>query len=180
MKTFLKMLGTILAGAVITFFSIALGYNLYNHTSSELPQVYANEGIYKGSNTAVVCENTVVRYIYHYSEDNQELIYEEKAPSYLQGLDTEGVKEALEGYEVCELTSDNLVLRKIIQGRSNTHYSIGEKDGYVAVFFENGILKEKTATPIEGLDPQIKAQIIKGIKINGSEELIRCLEDIES
>lgn len=180
MKTFLKLLGTVAAGTVITVASLALGYSLYNQAPTELPQVYADEGINTESGTAVVGENTVVRYIYHYTEDNEELLYEEKAPKYLQGLDAEGIKATLEGYEVCELTDNNLVLRKTIEGRSNAHYSIGEKDGYVAVFFENGILKEKTATPVDGLEPEVKAQIIKGIKIDGSEELARCLEDIES
>ena len=42
MKTFLKLLGTVAAGTVITVASLALGYSLYNQAPTELPQVYAD------------------------------------------------------------------------------------------------------------------------------------------
>jgi hypothetical protein len=122
----------------------------------------------------------VVKYIYNYSDDDEQVFYEELAPKFLQGLDIDGVKNALRGYEVCELTETSLVVKKNIDGRSNVHYSIGEKDGYVAVFFENGMLKEKTAMPMDGLATEIKAQIVRGVKVDGREELARYLEELES
>lgn len=177
MKAFFKLLGVAAAGVSITLCGLFLGYGIYSRAPKEIPRVYA-QPVPEPEKT--VGAQTVVKYIYSYSDDGEQVFYEEMAPGYLQGLNIEGVKNALRDYEVCELTESRLVVKKNIQGRSNVHYSIGEKDGYVAVFFENGILKEKTATPIEGLDPKIKAEIIKGVTVDGSEELARCLEDIES
>jgi hypothetical protein len=178
MKRLLELLGVVSIGAVITLCGMLAGYRIYNR-ATQLPQVYATENFAENAPIAVG-DNTVVKYIYTYTEDNEEVFFEEKAPAYLIGLTAEEIKTAMPGYEICDFTENRLVLKKEIDGRSNAHYSIGEKDGYVAVFFDSGILKEKTATPIEGLDPEIKAKISKGIQIDGIENLARCLEDIES
>jgi hypothetical protein len=168
-------------GTVVTLCGMLAGYKIYIKASSSLslPQVYATENLAE-KKAPVVSTDTVVKYIYTYTEDNEEVFFEEKAPEYIIGLTAEQIQNTLRDYELCDFTENRLVLKKEIEGRSNAHYSIGEKDGYVAVFFESGILKEKTATPIDGLDPEIKAKISKGISIDGVENLARCLEDIES
>jgi hypothetical protein len=168
------------AGLAVTLCGLFAGYKLYENVPSQIPQDYTPRLTYADTNKSVLGENAVVKYIYSYTEDDEELSYEEAIPKSLVGLDVDGVHLALRDYAVCELSEDRLVVKKTIEGRSNAHYLIGEKDGYVAVYFENGILKEKTATPVSGLSPEIKAQILKGVKIDGAEELVKCLEDIES
>jgi hypothetical protein len=179
MKSLVQLLCVFAIGTVLTLGGLLTGYKIYSKVPKLNPDVYATEPIAERK-ALTVAADTVVRYVYTYTEDNEEVSFEEKAPDYLIGLTGEEVTDTLRDYELCEFTSDKLVLKKEIDGRSNAHYSIGEKDGYVAVFFDSGILKEKTATPIDGLDPKIKAQISKGIKIDGVENLARCLEDIES
>ncbi|GEM_PF-2204910 len=178
MKGFLKLFSAAFIGIAVTLTGLFLGYAVYDKVPKELPETVYAEPVPKAE--PVVGENTVVKYIYSYTQDGEQVFFEEMAPERLQGLNAEEVKNALRGYEVCELNENRLVVKKEINGRSNTYYSIGEKDGYVAVFFENGILKEKTATPVEGLEEEVKAQISKGIKIQGKENLARCLEDIET
>ena len=177
MKNFFMRLAAVTAGIVMIIAGSAIGYRFFDGISKGAPRVYATPA---PAQIQRVDENTTVKYIYNYTDDGEQTFYEEPAPSYLYGLDTDGVKKALRGYEVCELSEDMLVVQKNIQGRSNAHYSIGEKDGYVAVFFESGILKEKTATPVDSLDPSVKAEVVRGIKVDGSEKLAAYLEEIES
>jgi hypothetical protein len=167
-------------GLAVTLCGLFTGYKLYKNVPSQIPQSYTQPLPYNTTAEPVLGENAVVKYVYSYTEDGEELSYEEPIPQSLVGLDVDGIHLALRDYAVCELSEDRLVVKKTIEGRSNAHYLIGEKDGYVAVYFENGILKEKTATPVSGLSPEIKAQILKGVKIDGVEELVKCLEDIES
>lgn len=177
MKSLFKIAAAFAVGTAVTLAGLSAGYLFYNKAPKSIPKAYAEPMV---TAEPVVGENTVVRYVYTYTDDDEQMFYEEKAPSYLLGLTAEGVKSRLRGYEVCELSDNSLVVKKTIEGRSNAHYSISEKDGYVAVFFENGILKEKTAAPVDSLPEEIKAQVIKGIKIDGREELERYLEEIES
>lgn len=180
MKRFLKGAALLTGCAVLALAGVASGYGLCGKLGSDSrprQQVYAYPPEQNGARVGV---NTVVRYVYSYTDDDGQLCFEQPAPSFLAGLDAEGVKRVLGDCEVCELTDDRLVVRKTIEGRSSAHYSIGEKDGYVAVYFENGILKEKTATPLDGLEPELKARVMRGIKIDGAQELVKCLEDIES
>ncbi len=178
MKQLLKIIFAAFIGTAVTLCGLFLGYSFYDKAPERLPTAYTTA--VKSPNIPKTSENTVVKYIYHYTDDGEETFFEETAPKALQNLDIDGVRALMPGYEICELTEQRLVVKRNIEGRSNCHYSIGEKDGYVAVFFENGILKEKTTTPVEGLAPEIKAQLVKGVKIDGRENLIKCLEDIES
>lgn len=178
MKQLLKIFLAAFTGIGVTLCGLFLGYGFYDKAPKRLPEAYSSA--VKTTDITKTGENTVIRYIYHYNADGEEMFFEESAPKALQGLDIDGVRALMPGYEICELTEQRLVVKRNIEGRSNCHYSIGEKDGYVAVFFENGILKEKTTTPVEGLAPEIQAQLIKGVKVDGSENLIKCLEDIES
>lgn len=178
MKQLFKIILAAFTGVAVTLCGLFLGYSFYDKSPQSIAAPYS--AAVTNTSATKTCENTIVKYIYHYNEDGEETFFEEPAPKSLQGLDVDGVRAVMPGYEICELSEQRLVLKRTIDGRSNCHYSLGEKDGYVAVFFENGILKEKTTTPVDGLDPEIKAQLVKGVKIDGNENLVKCLEDIES
>ena len=75
-------------------------------------------------------------------------------------------------------------MQKTVIGSSNQRYVIGEKEGYVAVFYEEeqqGIsLKEVTDIPIDGLSEDEKLRLGEGIKVLGKEALDRTLENYSS
>ena len=73
-------------------------------------------------------------------------------------------------------------MKKTVLGPSNQRYIIGERDGFVTVFYdvEERFIKEITKTPIDSLPENERAAIIEGIRIVGDEKLLRALEDYTS
>ena len=75
-------------------------------------------------------------------------------------------------------------MKKSVDGPSSQRYVIGEKDGYIAVYYdvenEGMILKELTSTPITALSDSDRRNVEIGIRIIGKERLVRALEDYTS
>jgi len=87
-------------------------------------------------------------------------------------------------WDIIRFSSEKVIMRKVIEGSSKEAYIIGEKDGYLAVYFEDAEkgfrLKEKTEIPLYVLPAEEERKIKIGIHVNGDEELARILSDYNS
>ena len=62
----------------------------------------------------------------------------EPAPEFLQGLDLEQLKSIYTGWQVVFFSSEQVILRCSIEGMSDEVYVLGEDDGFLAGFYEDG------------------------------------------
>lgn len=160
--------------AGLSFSAMGFGYFLY-HPQADEPEERVTVNTQERER---VSENTIIEYIYTYGDGITETAFS-PIPPYLIGLDETEAKESLKGFEVQEFGADRLVVKKVLEGNSRQHYVLGEKDGYLAVFYKKGMgLKEMTNTPINALTEDEKA--LFGAEIVGADKLARLLEDMET
>ncbi|MBQ8941098.1 MAG: hypothetical protein IJ062_04620 [Firmicutes bacterium] len=156
--------------------ALSLGYFAYR------PQ--ANEPETRPSITpaapVVLTEAAQIEYIYNYKGDGITETALAPIPPYLVGLDETVTREKMPGFEITSFSPEKLTVVKKLDGSSRQHYYLGEKNGYLAVYYKHGGgLKELTNTPISCLSAD-ESDLLFGTEIIGKENLARVLEDIES
>ncbi len=128
-------------------------------------------------------ENTKMIYEYYYKGDGITKIEEEPLPPALINKNREIIENMFDEWSVITFNTDEIVLRKDIEGTSVINYILKEKDGFVAVFYDKGNeeeLLETTDTPVASL-PQEEQELLKeGIYITGNNNLLKILQDYES
>jgi hypothetical protein len=131
-----------------------------------------------------IFSTTDMIYEYHYIDDGEIVRNNEKPPYFLMGLSKEELEHKFIDWEIIKFTKKEVVMKKYIEGKSEKHYIIGTKDGFVAVFYENEIngstLKEITGTLVNTLHNEEQDRLREGIVISGDEKLIKALEDYGS
>lgn len=104
-------------------------------------------------------------------------------PAEFVNLKEEELKDILTEWEIKGFSPDEIVIYKEIEGICNEHYIIREKDGNVAIYTidenEKEKLSELTEISTNYLTEHDKAELQKGIRANGKEELNSILEDFE-
>ncbi len=131
-----------------------------------------------------VGENTKMVYQYYYLKDGVVEKSTEVAPYFLVGLSQFELAEKLMGWEIVSFANDEIVLEKKINQKSTPNYTIGIKDGFVAVFYDDVVgesnIKEVTDMPITALSEEEQARLLSGIRVKSEDELLKVLEDYGS
>ncbi|MDD3571092.1 MAG: BofC C-terminal domain-containing protein [Lachnospiraceae bacterium] len=143
---------------------------------------------YKYKPTSVVEEkitpSTKMVYQYYYTEDGVTEVQEDVPPYFMLDLTLSDVSKYYTAWDIVSFSPKEVVLRKTIEGESQQRYVVGQKDGYVAVYYEeeqDGVsLKEITGISVDGLSEDEKIRLNQGIKIVGDEALARTLENYSS
>ena len=170
-----KFIQTIVIGTAITFSALSFGYFLYQ-PKADVPQ--KNMSI-TPERRITATENTMIEYIYNYGDGVTETTYS-PIPPYLVGLTYDEAKEKMLGFELTYFDAEKITAVKELEGDSRQHYYLGERNGYLAVFYKKGGgLKEMTNTPINTI-PEKELETLSDTEIVGSDKLARVLEDIES
>lgn len=127
---------------------------------------------------------TKMIYQYFYTSDRVTKEQIELAPDFLQGLDLEQLKSIYNGWQIVFFSPEKVILRCSIEGMSSEAYILGEQDGCLAVFYEDGNkaihLKEKTELPLSALPEGEARQIREGLRVTGEENLAKILADLMS
>lgn len=127
---------------------------------------------------------TKMIYQYFYTSDRVTKEQIETAPDFLQGLNLEQLKSIYNGWQVVLFSPERVILRCSIEGMSSESFILGEDDGYLAVFYEDGNkavhLKERTDLPISTLPEGDARQIREGLRVTGEENLAKLLSDYMS
>lgn len=181
----------------ISSLCIYIGYNLYDpingnkieesyikNAETDLNILQNKSNLVSNIKIPKITPSTKMIYEYLYKDDKITETIEDVPPYFLIDLTREDIEKSFDEWQVKSFSEKEVVLQKIMEGKSTKHYIIGEYDGYLAVFYEKEIngtrLKEITDTPIESLSIKEKNEIKNGIKIKGDDELIHYLENFES
>ncbi len=163
---------------------LAIGYYItlrMGEQEIERQTAYAENAV---STKQVINENTKIICRYFYTLDRVTKECMETAPVYLHGLNMEQLADIYKDWEIIRFSSEKVVMRTVIEGRSTEVYLIGESHGNVAVYLDDPekgpVLKEKTEIPLSAL-PEGEIQKIKtGIHVIGEEALVKLLSDYNS
>ncbi|MFV0441392.1 MAG: hypothetical protein ACK5LV_08910 [Lachnospirales bacterium] len=108
--------------------------------------------------------------------------YSVEIPEYLIGEDEEVVSSYFEDFEVESFDTNDVFFIQEVNAES--YYLLGEKDGYIQVFFvdvdENVYEKERINTPTSSLSEKDKELISNGIRCDDEESLMMTLENYDS
>lgn len=131
-----------------------------------------------------ITPSTKIIYQYYYPDDNITEQQEDVPPYFLLDLTLNDLKKYYIDWQIVSFSDREVIMRKIVEGKSQQRYIVGEQDGYVAVFYEeeiNGInLHEVTDTPISSLSKEEQVRLNDGIFVLGDSELAKVLEDYGS
>lgn len=178
-----------LVTAVVCSAGIYVGSRLYSVQDSGIeqkPEIASTELVKESAalNGDRITPSTIIVYEYYYTLDGSTQITEETAPYYLTGLRKEELEKKLEDWQILKFSSKEVVLHKNIEAIGERGYVIGNYDGFVAVFYEEPVdgesIMDITDTPISSLPEEEQIRIKSGIKIKGENELIKCMENLES
>lgn len=130
--------------------------------------------------SAKITPSTKLVYQYYYEEDGQMIESEEQPPYFMIDMTREEMQEKYPDWQVQSFSEEEVVMRKSVQQKSHETYRLGIHEGYVAVYYENGVIKDILDTPISALTEEERQRLEKGIVVTGEERLIRLLEDYTS
>lgn len=127
---------------------------------------------------------TKMIYQYFYTKDRVTKEQIELAPDFLQGLNMEQLQSVYNGWQVVLFSPERVILRCSIEGTSSEAFILGEDEGYLAVFYEDGNkalhLRERTDLPLSALPDGEARQIREGLRVTGEENLAKLLADYMS
>ncbi|MGE5473632.1 MAG: BofC C-terminal domain-containing protein [Ignavibacteriales bacterium] len=106
------------------------------------------------------------------------------APEDMVNLNESQFKLVFKNWNVSLFSPEKVILSKEIQTKCMNHFILKEKDGFIAVYYQesiNGIsLKEVTSISVENLPQKEKSRLKEGIKIESVQDLAQTLEDLSS
>lgn len=134
--------------------------------------------------TARIMPSTKMVYEYYYTEDGVTQTLEDVPPYFLLDMTLEDMKKVYTDWKIVSFSSEKVVMRKTLEAKSNEQYIIGEKNGYVAVYYKEAqhgiILHEITNTPLSALPLEEQERLLEGISVIGDENLSKILSDYTS
>ena len=134
--------------------AVSAGIWVYNlEIAKDNNSLFTGETLEVKSDTGnSVGRNTVLTFVSNYEDgfsDTREVI----APVYMYGWQRDRMESAYPSWQMDEISPLRVVFNRSERGRSSQHYVLGEKDGYVAVYYkDSGVLKEVTSTPVASLN----------------------------
>ncbi len=170
----------------LCFVSAALGYGVSRriYRGDNIAEARGEDAVAASETVQKITPSTKIVYEYYYPEDDVTEVYEDVPPYFLIDYTLEDMKRVYSNWVITSFSNREVVMKKNVSGPSNQRYVIGEKDGYVAVFYdienEGLILKEITEEPISALTESERTELEKGINITGNDKLLRALEDYTS
>ncbi len=127
--------------------------------------------------------NTVLTLKKHYTICDHIISDIVAIPEDMVNLNEEEIEEIYPGWIVEEFSKDEVILCKEIDDFCDEHFLLKEEDGYINIYKINKdgkeTLKEKTDLSIEYLTETDKITLKNGIKVYGTEELNKIIEDFE-
>ena len=128
--------------------------------------------------------STKIVYEYYYADKGATKVREDTPPYFMLGLTREDMIEYYTDWNIVYFSPKEVVMRKTIYENDMQQYIIGEKDGYITVFYEengekNGI-KEITSININGFSDEEKEKIKAEFSVSGDYDLNRVLESYGS
>ena len=131
-----------------------------------------------------ITESTKMVYQYYYKNEGVMEESEEVPPYFLLGFDFNDMLEYYPDWQIVSFSSKEVVMRKIVEERNEESFIVTQKDGYIAVYYEDKdegrTLYEITETPISTLTHEEQVRINDGIIVKSEYELAKILAEYNS
>ena len=131
-----------------------------------------------------ITPSTKMVYEYYYKGDGTIETTEEVPPYFLIDMTEEKMRDTFVDWDILVFQPDEVIMRKMVEGKSDQYYIVGVHEGYVAVFYAsetNGsTLKEITDMPVSAFPSDEQARLRQGIPVTGRDALVRILQDYGS
>lgn len=129
-------------------------------------------------------ESTKMVYQYYYKNEGTMEESEEVPPYFLLGFNFNDMLEYYPDWQIVSFSGDEVVMRKIVDEKKENSFLITQKDGYIAVYYEDEnkgeILYQMTETPISVLTQEEQVRLNDGIIVKGEYELTKILAEYTS
>ncbi len=133
---------------------------------------------------AKIQPSTKMVYQYYYPVDGVMKEQEDTPPYFLLDRTFQDMQSLYEDWQIVSFSNAEVVMRRTMEGKSEERYIVSQKDGFVAVFYEeeqNGeSLHELTDTPLSSLPIEERERLKEGISVTGEENLSKILADYGS
>lgn len=147
----------------------------YNKETNTLEMVMADN---------TINESTKMVYQYYYKDEGKMEESEEVPPYFLLGFDFNDMLEYYPDWQIVSFSSKEVVMRKIVEEKNEESFIVTQKDGYIAVYYEDKdegrTLYEITETPISTLTHEEQVRINDGIIVKSEYELAKILAEYNS
>lgn len=147
----------------------------YNKETNTLEMVMADN---------TINESTKMVYQYYYKDEGKMEESEEVPPYFLLGFDFNDMLEYYPDWQIVSFSGEEVVMRKIVDEKKENSFIITQKDGYIAVYYEDEnkgeILYQMTETPISVLTQEEQVRLNDGIIVKGEYELTKILAEYTS
>ncbi|MBO8434620.1 MAG: hypothetical protein IAC55_04775 [Tyzzerella sp.] len=131
-----------------------------------------------------ISESTKMVYQYYYKDESLLEESEEVPPYFLIGFDFNDMLEYYPDWQIVSFSGKRVVMRKIVDTKNDENFVVTQKDGYIAVYYEDSesqrTLYEITETPVSTLTQEEQVRINDGIIIKGEYELAKVLAEYNS
>ncbi len=131
-----------------------------------------------------ITESTKMVYQYYYKNEGVMEESEEVPPYFLLGFDFNDMLEYYPDWQIVSFSSKEVVMRKIVEEKNEESFIVTQKDGYIAVYYEDKdegrTLYEITETPISTLTHEEQVRINDGIIVKSEYELAKILAEYNS
>ena len=158
---------------------------LQNHTIKQNidNSIETEETINANSSEEKITPHTRLILRKYYEECGHSINEYVETPVELINMTKEELEEAYEDWNVYIFSENEVIMIKNVNGFCNEHYSLKDLDGYIAIYKvdKNGneTLQEKTSISTRYLTQTDKSHLESGIKIYGTENLNKYIEDFE-
>lgn len=172
---------------IICILSGACGY-IAGHTGikKDLPENDASniESTAVSQSNAKITPSTKMVYEYYYPQTGKTNVNEDVPPYFMVGLTLSDMKRLYSDWEILSFAQNEVDMRKTINGSDEQKYIIGEKDGFITIYYDDGDsgmeIKEVTDIDTNGFSNEEKERLKAGIRVQGDDELNRALENYTS
>ncbi|MCI1930680.1 MAG: BofC C-terminal domain-containing protein [Clostridia bacterium] len=135
-------------------------------------------------NDIKITPSTKMVYEYYYPKSGISKVNEEEPPYFMIGLSLNDMKRLYSTWDILSFSKAEVDMRKTMSGTDDQWYIIGEKDGYITIYYDDGnnenSIKEITDIDTNGFSEDEKEQLKKGIRVQGEDALNRALENYSS
>ncbi len=129
-------------------------------------------------------ESTKMVYQYYYKDKGVMEESEEVPPYFLLGFDFNDMLEYYPDWQIVSFSGEEVVMRKIVDEKKEDSFTITQKDGYIAVYYEDEekgkTLYQITETPVSVLTQEEQVRLNDGIIVKGEYELSKILAEYTS
>ncbi len=150
----------------------------------EEPQSSMTEEAKTVSSEQRINPSTKIVYQYYYPEREVTEEQVDSPPYFLLDMTLSDMVKYYDNWTIVSFSDKEVVMKKTIYEKDEQRYIIGEKDGYIAVYYEKEVngsdIYEITDTPLASLSHAEQVRINDGIPVQGEENLARVLEDYSS